>query len=125
MSDIRKLEKIQEHLLRLVYGGFKSSYSEVLDKSGYALFVWQSFEATHATSLRVFIEPFHNKLYKAPSEAQKVHTIPEVYCNYNFLALTLSNMVATVLGTNVRKSGILPVALMCKIKHSFIKALCM
>ncbi len=34
MSDIRKMEKIQEHSLRIVYNDVNSSYSELLAKSG-------------------------------------------------------------------------------------------
>ncbi len=38
MSDIRKMEKIQEHSLRIVYNDVSSSYSELLAKLG-VLFV--------------------------------------------------------------------------------------
>ncbi len=34
LSDIMKLEKIQEHSLRIVYNDVGSSYSELLAKSG-------------------------------------------------------------------------------------------
>ena len=34
MSDIRKIGKIQEHSLRIVYNDVNSSYSELLAKSG-------------------------------------------------------------------------------------------
>ncbi len=34
MSDIRKMQKIQEHSLRIVYNDFTSSYSDLVVKSG-------------------------------------------------------------------------------------------
>ncbi len=69
MSDIRKMEKIQEHSLRIVYNDVNSSYSELLAKSGLSYLYINHFRRlmvqVYDTLLNTSVPKYINELVKA------------------------------------------------------------
>ena len=96
MSDIRKIEKIQEHSLRIVYNDVSSSYSELLAKSGVSYLyinrlrrlMIQVYDSLSNTSVPKYIK----ELFKAK------HTTYDTRCK---LQLQLPTFNAIAYGRNL------------------------
>ena len=94
-SDIRKMERIQEHSLRIVYNDVNSSYSELLAKSDLSFLyinrlrrlMIQVYDSLSNTSVPKYI----NELHKAK------HTAYDTRCK---LQLQLPTFNTTAYGRN-------------------------